>query len=514
MGAVYLAEHSDARSASRKVIKILLPEFSRNPTIRERFEREALAVMRLKHQYIVEIDNFGALADGQLYLMMEYLDGETLETHLERRGRCSLHHALHVIAQVMSALACMHEAGLVHRDLKPANIFVVATEQNPYEVRLIDLGIARDLATTEGKKKTMTGLALGTPGYMAVEQYEDAASATPAADVYAAAVIVWRMLFGQAPWGEVFDERVLYFKQRTEDFEPPATHDVPAEVVALLRKALSKTPKERPTVADFVNLLASFTPEIPPFVPGGATILDRVASRFIKQASVNDETVRNLSHASVVTPMSWPHRGTAVARPAAPTTRSRPTANERATTALAPRTTMSASSGVVTVPPAPHSFQRARVFVAIGACVLAGVVAFSIVHMRRSPDEPPSAVPASQPASTAPDRTIAPDLVTPTVERPATTPPAAALPERQAGSDRPVPPPVPSSAAAPNAGVAPSKPPRRDTKPQVPTRTTAGTARPTMEVPPTAVKPAPAGARGSGSAARPPERFDPNAIVE
>lgn len=557
MGAVYLADHCDARSASKKVIKILLPEYSQHPVLRERFEQEALAVMRLKHPYIVEIDNFGTLPDGQLYLMMEFLDGETLEAHLQRRGRCDLHHSLHIIAQVMSALLSMHEAGLVHRDLKPANIFLLSTEQNPYEVRLIDLGIARNLAAPNTQNRTVTGMAMGTPGYMAVEQYEDAASATPAADVYAAAVIVWRMLMGQAPWGEVFDERVLYFKQRTEQFEPPAGHDVPPEVVSILRRALSKESTERPSVADFVNLLASRTPAIPPFVPSGAMILNDVAKRFIKYASVNDKTVRNVSHAAVATPpMSWPHRGTqlphlvgaapTLAAPPAPTPVSAPTANERHGAQLAPRpTTLSGSSGVINVPSVPPPHRRTRALLLGGACVAVAVAAFAVVQVTRgsSGETRPSTIePAATPSATAPNTAASPSASVPSSPPP---PSAVGGPTTPAPAQTATTAPPADPSLAPHAGVTDpalvqasptdaraSSPPTKDASS---TRRRAGPGRrdasgsagasvparsqrsdpkaktiqnePGVTIPP----------RGAGSGSAAPahaDRFDPNAIVE
>ncbi len=551
MGAVYLAEYVDSRGASRKVIKFLLPEYSRNQMVRERFEQEAFAAMGLKNPYIVKVDNFGSLPDGQLYLMMDFIDGETLEDHLQRRGRCSMHHTLHVIAQVMSALMSLHEAKLVHRDLKPANIFLVATEQNPYEVRVIDLGIARNLAAPATKKKTMTGAAVGTPGYMAVEQYENAASATPAADVYAAAVIVWRMLFGETPWGDVYDQAVLYFRQRTEQFAPPANHEVPAEVVALLRKALSPEPTERPSVPDFVNLFASYTPAVPPFVPSGAMILERVAPRFLKHASVNDETVRNLSHASVAAPISWPHRGTELPRlvsapPTAvlaiPTPVLAPTVNERPIAAPSSTpTTLGASSGVMALPPIPRSPWRARVLVAAGASVAAGVVAFAIAHVRHAPESAPNLEPARpSPAAASSPEHMETTSTTPTApaapSRATMSPPAQAVPPVPPTSAPPaeVATPKPAETTPRSAVVTPKPatptsrpkgtpiPPRRDPAAATPGSSTAPAATAGSAAPPPAsaqsttgsapVTPVPSGS-GAGSQAR-PKTFDPNAIIE
>ncbi|MGN6109137.1 MAG: protein kinase domain-containing protein [Kofleriaceae bacterium] len=391
MGAVYLAEHRDPRSKSKKVIKVLLGGYSWNAVTRQRFEEEALAGMRLKHRYIASVDDFGTLPDGQLYLMMEFLEGKTLEEHIQQNQRLSQHHTLHIIAQILRALHYLHESGIVHRDLKPGNIFILHTDENPYEVRLIDLGIARNLEQPlEQPKKTVTGMAMGTPGYMAVEQYGDAGNATPAADVYAAAVIVWRMLTGQLPWGELYDERILYYRQMSEDFEVPPGVDLPAELVALLRRGLSKDPKTRPSVPDFAAIFASLTPAIPPHVPSGAEILGRVAKKFIEKSSAGDETVRNVSTGEGSTPMLWPPRATRPSEPAvtaqpAATPVIAPTANDRpgAMIAAAPRpTTLSASSGVIAAA-TPTAGPGRRAFLAIGTCVLAAAATFAIVRVGR-----------------------------------------------------------------------------------------------------------------------------------
>lgn len=528
MGAVYLGVYRDPRSPSKKAIKILLPEFSRNVQLRERFENEALAVMRLKHPYIVKIDQFGQLPDGQLYLVMDFLDGETLEDHLQRRGRCNLHHTLHIVAQVMSALASMHENRLVHRDLKPANVFLIGTEQNEYEVRLIDLGIARNLAAPDTKNKTVAGLAMGTPGYMAVEQYEDAASATPAADVYAVGVIVWRMLFGSPPWGEVYDERVLYFKQRSEDFQPPAGHDMSPEVVALLRKALSKEPTERPSVADFIAILASHTPAIPPFVKSGAMILDEVARRFVRRASGNDETVRHVPHSSGSAGGGWsgpgcaaPHSvsdGTPMVPGSAPwanTPAAAHTVNERPQAQLAARpTTLSASSGVIAVPSMPPATGSRRRVIAVALCAVAAVATFAIVSMTRGDrnDSAPPA-PAARP-STANSTALPPTPPAPTSQgSPSAAPSSTRSPEPAA--------PTPASSAP----AAPAEPPPA-AAPKTPPSTSKASISKSATVPRTDRR---QGTKGNGSAAikpdtepprgsaAPPPRadgFDPNAIVE
>ncbi|MBA3540731.1 MAG: serine/threonine protein kinase, partial [Deltaproteobacteria bacterium] len=324
MGAVYVAEHERLQN-TRKIVKILLPEYSRNEVIRHRFEREATAVSRLKHKHIITIDDFGTLDDGQLFLMMPFLDGQSLDEYLRHHGKFTQHRTLHIGLQVCSALHHAHQAGFVHRDLKPGNIFITPADDNPYRVTLIDLGIARDLAA-EGPggsgpsgPQTHTGISMGTPGYMAVEQYGNAGNATPLADLYAMAIVMWEMLTGRPPWG-VHDERVLYFKQMTERPERPPEHEISTAWASILLAALAVQPSDRPqSMRAFAVALASATPAIPPHVPSGADMLASLAKEFIERAALTDETVRNQSHHDRVAPMMWPPREThAVGLPSTP----------------------------------------------------------------------------------------------------------------------------------------------------------------------------------------------------
>lgn len=145
--------------------------------LRERFEREALVVSRLRHDHIITIDDYGHLPDGQLFLMMPFLEGRPLDAYLAQVRTFTEHRALHIAVQICSALHYMHELGIVHRDIKPSNIFIGQTNDNPYHVTLIDLGIAKSLMDRDGV--THLGATMGTPVYMAVEQYENAGDVTP-----------------------------------------------------------------------------------------------------------------------------------------------------------------------------------------------------------------------------------------------------------------------------------------------------------------------------------------------
>ena len=200
MGAVYLAWHR-LMSSTLKVIKVLLPEYAANPILRRRFHREAEAASRLEHENILGIDNFGTLDDGQLFIMVPYLNGQSLDAYLRSRGgRLSPHRALHLVVQLCSALDYAHGRGIIHRDLKPGNVYLVPTSSNPYMLKLLDFGIAKLVGASAGDRedgpKTQRGIAMGTPGYMAVEQYERADDVTHLADVYSLAVMIYGIVAG------------------------------------------------------------------------------------------------------------------------------------------------------------------------------------------------------------------------------------------------------------------------------------------------------------------------------
>lgn len=161
MGAVYLCRHRELQNV-RKVLKVIAtelleaPETSLSPSdhanaerarafLSDRFEREAVAVSQLHNRYIVPIDGIGTV-DGRRCILMPFLEGRSLEQALrERGGSLTPHETLHVVVQIARALDYAHRRGIVHRDLKPANIFVTPSDDDPWEIRVIDFGIAKQM---------------------------------------------------------------------------------------------------------------------------------------------------------------------------------------------------------------------------------------------------------------------------------------------------------------------------------------------------------------------------------
>lgn len=263
MGAVYLAEHVTIEG-QYKAIKLLDPELSKDPFVLARFKTEAQAAAHLKHPKIVGIDDFAQLPepDGRWYIMMPLLEGASLSRVLLDGGPFSIHRALHVLIQVCEALQYVHDRGYVHRDLKPENIFLSSERPNGLTstARLIDFGIAKPPKAVTGAQ-TRSGAVLGTPAFISVEQYENAAAVDGRADIFALGVIAHVMLSMQFPFGSPSDNWMALYNRQRHEAPVPLPPSVPAGWRRVIGAALSPDPSDRPQSARaFGLLLASETP--------------------------------------------------------------------------------------------------------------------------------------------------------------------------------------------------------------------------------------------------------------
>src|SRR5262245_2496945 len=185
MGIVYEAEH--VVLGQRAAIKMLVG-LADDPEFGKRFEVEACAACAARHPGLVKVFDYGCAADGAPFLMMEYLEGETLRNALSREGRFPPARARRIGRQIAAALAAIHSQGIVHRDLKPENVMLVpddAAEGNE-RIKLLDFGIARKASETV----TQPGMIIGTPAYMSPEQCMSG-EIGPAADVYATGILLY-----------------------------------------------------------------------------------------------------------------------------------------------------------------------------------------------------------------------------------------------------------------------------------------------------------------------------------
>jgi serine/threonine-protein kinase len=241
MGLVYRAE--DIRLKRTVALKFLPPELSLNPEAKARFIQEAQAASALQHNNICTVHDIDQTADGQMFIVMDLYNGETLKQKMEK-GPIALAEAIGIAVQIGQGLSRAHERGIVHRDIKPANILVT----DDRTIKILDFGLAK-LGT--GAMLTKVGTTLGTVAYMSPEQTrgEDVDQRT---DVWSLGVILYQMLSGQHPFRADHDQAIIYSIQNSD---PPAlsTSSAPADCQQILTKALQKDPARRyQTAGEFV----------------------------------------------------------------------------------------------------------------------------------------------------------------------------------------------------------------------------------------------------------------------
>ncbi len=251
MGAVYRVEHTLMKK--RLALKVLHREMTGQPEIVARFEREALAAAHIEHPNVAGATDFGKLEDGSCYLVLEYVEGTSLRSWIDK-GPLPAARAVHVTKQVLAALRRAHELGIVHRDLKPENILLVDREGDRDFVKVLDFGIARvpigSIGTSTGENGpslTRAGMVYGTPEYMAPEQ----ALGQPVdgrSDLYSVGVMLFEMLVGRRPYDN--KDKVALLGQHVAGPIPSAREraqpqELSAELDAVVTRFLSKSPSDR-----------------------------------------------------------------------------------------------------------------------------------------------------------------------------------------------------------------------------------------------------------------------------
>ena len=259
MGAVY--EGENARIHRKVAIKVLHTGLVQNADVVKRFEREAQAAGRIGSRHIVEVLDLGELEDGTRYMVLEFLEGETLERRIKTRGRMSVEEVVPIMHQLLEGLGAAHQAGIIHRDLKPANVYLLPTKMGIRDfVKILDFGVSKFnvLGGDEAMSMTRTGAVMGTPFYMSPEQAKGSRSIDARSDLYAVGVILYECITGQVPFSaETFNE--LMFKIVLESPPPPESfvpHLNPA-MGAVVRRAMAREPADRfQTVVQFQQALA------------------------------------------------------------------------------------------------------------------------------------------------------------------------------------------------------------------------------------------------------------------
>jgi serine/threonine-protein kinase len=245
MGAVFEGENT--RISRRVAIKVLHGAALGNPETVQRFEREAQAAGRIGSDHILEILDLGTLPDGARYMVMEFLNGDTLSTRIRKAGALPPATVVYLIRQALVGLGAAHQAGIVHRDLKPDNLFVLNEKAGNRDfVKLIDFGISKFNSLGGDMSMTRTGAVMGTPYYMSPEQAKGSGQVDHRSDLYAMGVIMYEAVTGSVPFNaNTFNE--LLFKIVLSD--PPPLSQVAPHVdprfAAVVAKAMAREPSDR-----------------------------------------------------------------------------------------------------------------------------------------------------------------------------------------------------------------------------------------------------------------------------
>lgn len=260
MGAVF--EGENLRIRRRVAIKMLHAGVSDQVEVVRRFEREAQAAALVGSEHICEVLDLGLLADGTRYMVMEYLDGETLGSRITRSGRLSPAQSTPLLLQVLEALGAAHTAGIIHRDLKPDNIFILPQRSGIRDfVKILDFGVSK-FAQASGEEMGVTraGAVVGTPYYMSPEQARGSSVVDARSDIYAIGVLLYQATTGQVPFqAETFNE--LLFKIVLEVAPPPQTYtpELDPDFSAIIQRAMSRDPAQRyQSCAEFRDAILAY----------------------------------------------------------------------------------------------------------------------------------------------------------------------------------------------------------------------------------------------------------------
>ncbi len=287
MGQVYLAR--DNNLGTREVaVKTVRQDILSSDDLQEgeaiaRFEREAMSAASVRHPNVVDVTDFGETEDGVFFLVMEYVEGETLHRLLRREGTLSVKRAVKILRQIADGVEAAHERGILHRDLKPANIFIMGgTKTRDGFVKVGDFGLAKIVNQTATDISARNAPAsrgiIGTPEFMSPEQMQPELGVDARTDVYALGTIAYLMLGGRTPFTGDMMELVM---QKVIQDPPPLSQlrsDIPPAVEAEIMSAVARDPQKRvTTVAEWIDRLESSAEQVGGIVRGSSSKLTILA---------------------------------------------------------------------------------------------------------------------------------------------------------------------------------------------------------------------------------------------
>jgi serine/threonine-protein kinase len=255
MSDVWVAEHT--LLGRRAAIKVLRAELSRRPDIVAQFFNEARITTAIANPGIVQIFDFGYHTDGSAYLVMELLEGETLDRRLARSGVLAIADALHIVRQVAKALCVAHARGVIHRDLKPDNIFLVRDPEvvGGERAKILDFGIARHIGP---HRAGLDAAVLGTPAFMSPEQCRGSPAVDQRSDIYALGCVLFALVTGRAPFGGE-DPGEVMAQHMSEPTPVPSqcVPGIPSAIDHLVLRCMAKDPSRRLTACELASTIGA-----------------------------------------------------------------------------------------------------------------------------------------------------------------------------------------------------------------------------------------------------------------
>jgi serine/threonine-protein kinase len=246
MGTVYEAKHLQIKR--RLAVKLLHPYHAASEKLTTRFQREAQAAASIGHENIVEMTDMGETPDGVPYLVMEYLDGQSVKDLLDKEGPLPANRAAYIMVQTLSALQAAHKAGIIHRDLKPENIYLIEKAGEADFVKLVDFGISkfRTLEAESVSGLTQAGSVLGTPHYMSPEQAVGAKEVSTQSDIYSMGVVLYQILTASLPFeAPNYNALIIKILIATPYDVASLNPDIPASMVEIVNIAMARRPEKR-----------------------------------------------------------------------------------------------------------------------------------------------------------------------------------------------------------------------------------------------------------------------------
>ena len=281
MGSVYEARHE--MLGVPVALKFLHADLAKRPGLSARFLQEARVSATIQSPHVAHVTDVDTAADGSPYIVMELLHGESLQTLMSRRRKLAPDQAVDFSLQILAGIEVAHSLGVVHRDLKPDNVFVTPATGGPL-LKLIDFGIAKLKESSEYKKElTRAGVVMGTPEYMAPEQFYAARDVDHRADIYSLGVMLFEMLTGTRPADGETPEAIVGAVmagnvRRLSQLEP----GLPPKLVAIIERAMQPDRDRRFASAHEMRLeLASTAGELSPAGRGAATPAELSVRRHV-----------------------------------------------------------------------------------------------------------------------------------------------------------------------------------------------------------------------------------------